>query len=230
MTYTPVYHPASLGGLERQHLDIKNSLKATLHHMGDRYGAAWHSVLPWVLLGKRAAFQPDLGTCPAELVLGQTPLIPGALAGADLNPDTNLDQLLENLRTKAARPAVQTSHHDSPTVHTPRAMDNATHVYTRRGKVTPLGPRFDGPFPITERQGDSCLTVKAGNYVNSTPRFELHHWQNCKIANPDVTTPDASRRTLGRPKNKPGEPDKRAPADSESKQPPLRRSPRRKGI
>ena len=81
VTYTPVYSPASLGSLERQHKDIKASLRAVLNHMGDTHGSSWLSALPWVLLGRRCAHQPDLGTSPAELVFGQTPLIPGALAG-----------------------------------------------------------------------------------------------------------------------------------------------------
>ena len=35
VSYTPVYSPASLGSLERQHLDLKSSLKATLIQMGE---------------------------------------------------------------------------------------------------------------------------------------------------------------------------------------------------
>ena len=30
VTYTPIYSPATLGSLERQHADLKNSLKASL--------------------------------------------------------------------------------------------------------------------------------------------------------------------------------------------------------
>merc|ERR1711951_38473 len=91
VNYTPLYHPASLGGLERQHRDIKASLNAVLYHMGDQHGSRWLSALPWVLLGRRSAYQQDLGTSPAELAFGQTPLVPGALAGADLNQETDLN-------------------------------------------------------------------------------------------------------------------------------------------
>ena len=56
VNYTPVYHPASLGGLERQHRDIKSSLKAVLSHMGDTHGHQWLAALPWVLLGRRTAY------------------------------------------------------------------------------------------------------------------------------------------------------------------------------
>ena len=38
VSYTPVYHSASLGHLERQHRDLKQSLKACLLEMGDKHG------------------------------------------------------------------------------------------------------------------------------------------------------------------------------------------------
>ena len=202
VNYTPVYHPASLGGLERKHRDIKNSLRAALHHMGDQHGRNWLRVLPWTLLGLRCAYQEDLGTSPAELAYGHTPLVPGALAGADLKPDDNLASLLDNLRTKAARPPVQTAHHnDSPPVYQPKDLDQVTHVYVRRGKVSPLGPRFDGPYPIISREGTSCIQVRTAFYANGTPRLELHHWKNCKVANFFNDEPfEAAKPALGRPR------------------------------
>ena len=92
VNYTPVYHPASLGGLERQHLNIKNSLRAVLNHMGDQHGRSWYSALPWVLLGQRTAYQPSLGTSPAEMVYGQTIKVPGDLAGADLEGEDHVEK------------------------------------------------------------------------------------------------------------------------------------------
>ena len=202
VTYTPLYHPASLGALERQHKDIKDSLKAVLNHLGDNFGNSWYSALPWVLLGKRAQFQPDLGTCPAELVFGQTPLVPGQLAGSELQPDSDLANLLDNLRTKSARPPKQTAHHSTPNTHTPAHMERATHLYVKRGKVGPLGARYDGPFEIAERLGTSSVKLRVANYANGSPRFEVHHWQNCKIPPASVTV-TATRPPLGRPKKKP---------------------------
>ena len=90
-----------MGSLERTHRDIKSGLRASLQHMGDQHGENWLSALPWVLLGRRTAFQPDLGTCSAELVLGDTPTIPGDLAGSNLQVDANIPALLERLRAKA---------------------------------------------------------------------------------------------------------------------------------
>jgi hypothetical protein len=65
---TPPYHSSSLGGVERQHRDIKIGLKTTWLQMGDKFGETWLSRLAWVLLGRRTAYQPALDACPAELV------------------------------------------------------------------------------------------------------------------------------------------------------------------
>ena len=199
--YTPVYSPQSLGGLERRHRDLKSSLKAALVKMGDTHGSNWLSVLPWTLLGLRTAHQEDLGASPMELVYGQTVKIPGDLVGGDLHQDSDLPTLLENIRKKTFRPAVQTAHHNVPYEHLPTAMETAERVYVRRGKHTPLGANFDGPFKIHERQGNHCLRVRVGSYNNGEPRYELHHWKNCKIDHGDGTDL-AERPKLGRKSSK----------------------------
>ena len=182
VSYTPVYSAASLGGLERKHRDLKYSLKATLQQMGDQHGALWLRALPWTLLGRRTAFQPELGTCSAELVYGQTPRVPGDIAGADLSPDSDLPHLLERLRTQAAQPPIQTAHHRIRPTYMPSDIHNATHVYVKRGKVTPLGANFDGPFKILERLGNSCLKIRVRSYANGQARTEVQNWINCKPA------------------------------------------------
>ena len=182
VSYTPLYSPASLGSLERQHRDLKVGLRATLHRMGDQGGSEWLRMLPWVLLGRRTAYQPELDTCSAEMVLGQTPRVPGDLAGADLALDSDLPSLLERLRTRAAQPPVQTAHHGERKVYMPAITDTTTHVYVKRGKVAPLGVKWDGPFKIIERIGKSSLKVRVASYANGLPRYETHHWMNCKPA------------------------------------------------
>ena len=182
VSYTPTYSAASLGGLERKHRDLKYSLKATLQTMGDQHGALWLRALPWILLGRRTAFQPELGTSSAELLYGQTPRIPGDIAGADLAVDSDLPHLLERMRTHAAQPQVQTAHHRTRPVYMPSDTTNATHVYVKRGKPTPLGPNFDGPFEILEKLGNSCLKIRVRSYANGQARTEVQNWINCKPA------------------------------------------------
>ena len=41
VTYSPVYHPSTMGHIERTHRDIKVALKAALLQMGDKHQAAW---------------------------------------------------------------------------------------------------------------------------------------------------------------------------------------------
>ena len=81
VAYTPPYHSSLLGGVERQHKDLKTGLKASLMDMGDQYGEKWMDRLPWVLLGRRTTYQPALKATPAEMVLGSNPTIPGDVIG-----------------------------------------------------------------------------------------------------------------------------------------------------
>ena len=130
---------------------------------------------------------------------GSTLTIPGDLAGADLQPDSDLQNLLHRLRKNAARPPVQTAHHGTQSVHLPENLDQVSHVYVRRGKTTPLGKNYDGPFLITKRLGTSSVQVRVGAYAGTgDTRYETHHWNNCKIAHFYDEPFEATRPALGR--------------------------------
>ena len=176
VSYTPPLHPQSLGSLERQHKDIKSGFRAILNHMADTHGDKWHSALPWVLLGRRTSYVPELGTSPAEVVLGQMPRVPGDLLETN---GQGLTDLLHDLRNNASRPPAQTGHHRNIPSYLPEEAEKATHVYMKVGKPRPLGPLFEGPYEITRRIGKSCLEVYVGNWANGKPRHELTHWSNC---------------------------------------------------
>ena len=77
--YSASYRPESVGMLERQHQGLKNSLKAALIDMGEVHQERWYDFLPFVLLGKRVAYQPDLGASASELTFGKNVTIPGQL-------------------------------------------------------------------------------------------------------------------------------------------------------
>ena len=200
VSYTPPLHPSSLGHLERQHRDIKVGLKTALLDMAEQYQGEWCDALPWVLLGRHAAYQPDLGASPAEIVFGACLKLPGDLV-RDGDPEAaDVSQLVDALRINAAQPPRQTAHHRHLPTYWPASAEKATHVFLRKGKTTPLGPTYEGPFPITEKYGDSCVQVQVGVYTSGTPRLITAHWNNCKPAVLKPGAPTATRTTLGRPK------------------------------
>ena len=58
--------------VERQHKDLKNALRCRFL-AGDR---GWHTELPWVLMGLRNTFKPDLGASMAEMTFGSMMISP----------------------------------------------------------------------------------------------------------------------------------------------------------
>ena len=198
VTYTPLYHAASLGGVERQHRDLKVGLKAAMLHMGDVHGTSWYDALPLVILGRRTSHHVELDATPAEVVFGANPRVPGDLKNPEL--EESVPALLERLRANAKRAPAQTNLHKESDSYFPPSAQTCTHVYVNRGKTGPLTPRADGPFPIEQRLGKSCLEVRTGYYTSGQrkgqKRLEVHHWLRCKPApTPDA---DAERPKLGR--------------------------------
>ena len=189
-----------MGGVERKHRDLKESLKAKLHQVADESGENWMEMLPWVLLGRRTAYQQDLEATSAEFVLGANPLIPGDIVGEPGPPLKNdqLKSLLNSLRAQASKTAVQTSSHQEPPVHEPENLDKVTHVRLKRHKLGPLQHSYEGPFPILERVGRSCIKVQVGLFADGTPRVETHHWENAKPAVLAEDQQPATKKKLGR--------------------------------
>ena len=68
VAYSPLYSSKSLGGVERQHRDLKQSIKSTLLAMEDAHQDRWMTVLPWTLLARRTAFHSELQASPCEVI------------------------------------------------------------------------------------------------------------------------------------------------------------------
>ena len=115
--------------------------------------------------------------------------------------------MLDSLRAQADKPAVQTSGHREPPVHEPTNLDKVTHVRLKRHKLGPLQHSYEGPFPILERVGKSCIKVQVGLFADGTPRVETHHWENAKPAVLADDQQPATKKKLGRkPKSVNNEP------------------------
>ena len=201
VNFTPAYHASTNGAIERRHQTVKNALKASLVDMGNSHGDKWASALPWVLMGKRTAFQPDLDTSAALLTLGKSPQLPSQLLG-DPGPPLNsleIKSLLEELYKMSANPALQTS-----TVTSPIDIEftnKATHVYVKIDNPTGLSGRFEGPYEIVSRPSRSQVEVRVGSFASGAPRLQTYSWSSCKVAHLRQGQPEGSRPALGRKPN-----------------------------
>ncbi len=121
---TTAYHPQSNDMVERVHRQLKDALRAR------GAGPAWHSHLPWVLMGLRAAPKEDSAVSSVELVTG-TPLVhPGQLLHVPDPPRVDVPPPPTRLLSYAAAA-------NSPPAH----LAKAEHVYVRvGGQQTPGGP------------------------------------------------------------------------------------------
>ena len=131
VNYVPRYHQSTNGAIERQHRTLKESIKASLYQMGDTHRSEWMQQLPFTLLGRRVALQPDLQASAADLTLGAAPVLPGVFVEEDksqFDPHT----FLKTLQIKDAQPPIPMSRNSAPDrVYMPDSTQKATHVYVK---------------------------------------------------------------------------------------------------
>ena len=190
-----------MGMIERQHRSIKDSLKASIQDMADKHQSKWMDFLPFVVLGKNSAVQPDIGASPNELAFGSALRLPGQLLQdpGQIQSDEDLKDLLQEVRKKTANPAVQPSRHSPLEKPLPEIPANVTHVYTRQHKTTGLQPPFEGPFRIASRPSRSTVKLEVGIYNNGEARYEIRHLNDLRLAHPESLVAPAVRPKLGRP-------------------------------
>ena len=200
--FSPAYHAATNGLIERKHQDLKNSLKAALVDMGNTERDKWMDALPWVMLGRRVAFQPNLCASSAQLVFGMSPRIPGQLLGHPGPPLTNIQvkHLLDQLYKLTDNPPVPTAGQKAK--FDIEDTESATHVYVKVDNPQSLCPKFEGPYEIYSRPRRSQVELKIGMFKDNRPRLLTFHWSTCKVANLRDGAQSASRPALGRKKRK----------------------------
>ena len=144
--------------------------------MGDKFKDKWMSQLPYTLLGRRIAFQPDLNTSSALLTFGASPTIPGLFFPSD-NAEPTTESLLKQVQMDTHRAPVPMSRHCPPlTTYMPPNTVNATHVYVKIDQPQNLGEKWAGPYPIIDRPSNSTIQIRVGFYKSGLPRVELHSW------------------------------------------------------
>jgi hypothetical protein len=144
---TTPYHPQANGLIERNHRNLKASLKCRLS------GPNWVDELPWVLLGLRTTPKEDLHSSSAELVYGSPLTVPG-----DFFPDSKPRSAPRELQQQRElvgklRPVPTTAHgEDKIQSHVPNSLKQAKFVFVRHdARRTPLQTPYDGPFEVIER-------------------------------------------------------------------------------
>ena len=167
--------------VERQHKDLKNALRCRFL-AGDR---GWHTELPWVLMGLRNKFKPDLGASMAEMTFGSMMTIPGDLLGApmqaELSQKKQRNYSFNNRPTAGRRNLTATEGFQLCT--TPR-LQRTQQTYTLKGRNTRqahLAEASKGPFPITRRIGARQLAIQVGFTAKGKRRLEIQYIDQCKI-------------------------------------------------
>ena len=208
--YSASYRPESQGLLERQHRDVKTSIKAsledlklrsTMEDMANKFQNKWLDQLPWVLLGKRVTLQTDLGASPCELAMGLNVRIPGQILRepGDLPDSETLKELLHQVRVNTNNPPIPTSNHRGPEPKLPPIPEGISHVYTKQHNVTGLQVPYEGPFKVDSWPTKSTVKIEVGIYKSGEKRYEIRHVNDLKIAHPESLAAPASRPKLGRP-------------------------------
>ena len=133
---TTSYHPQANEMVERFHRSLKASLRARLHD------GNWIDELPWVLLGLRTATKEDLQTSPAEMVFGDSPLLPGEFASSGKTPF-----FPSFTQTSTSSP----QHHRVDTPTPLATLARSKYVFVRVGPQHPSLQRpYQGPFKVIQ--------------------------------------------------------------------------------
>ena len=178
-----------------------------LIEMGQAHKQDWYLHLPWVLLSRRVALQPDIGSSSAKLVLGMNPVVPGQLVGDPQPPMTTseLRGLVDHLEAAANSPAQKTSNHGNiKKEFMPATTDTATHCYLKQENPKGLLQTYCGPYKIVDRPSHSTIKVKLGTFKSGAENLQVHHWANAKPAVMREDTPEAAMPTRGRPSKSAG--------------------------
>ena len=214
VNHTPIYWPQGNGLLERNHNSLKDSIKAQLVEMGETHKGDWIKYLPWALLGRRVAFNKDLGTSSSELTLGTHISVPGCILPDAFSEEPDINDVLEKLQLKNNRTGVPTSTNVQKEVPSP--PDSVDQVYARQHGTKGLQPRYQGPFKVLRRPTRSSLIIKVGLNNDRSDRTEYRSWADCKSAYLREGAQEAAKPKRGRPPKKSSDSSVNSPVDQDA--------------
>ena len=181
--FSPAYHQQANGAVERQHQNLKKSLRAAIIKLGQVHKDQWMKALPWTLLGRRVAFQLHLDASSAQLVFGKALQFPGALLTKTGPPLTTEEtsSLLSQLYQLMDCPAVPMSgKHEEKDI---TSTEQVTHVYVKNYcDEKSLSSKFQGPYKVISRPSRSRLQVQLVSYASGQPSLQEFSWSSSKPA------------------------------------------------
>ena len=190
---TTAYHPQANGLIERNHRDLKASLKCRLN------GPNWVDELPWVLLGLRTAPKEDLGSSSAELVYGSPLAVPGEFF-PDGQPQSASQELQRQRDRVGSLKPTPTSAHGEDISHRPNVpstLETAEFVFVRRdAQKSPLQKPYDGPYEVVER-APKHFVLQFGNRQDSVSIDRLKPAHLDQTQPPQVAQPPRRGRPPG---------------------------------
>ena len=195
--HSPIYWPQTNGLIERNHQTLKNSIKASLIQMGDKYQGNWIKYLPWALLGQRTAFNRTLGTSSAFMSFGFHPQVPGTILQEPTlaeDSEATLENVLSKLQFINDRVALPTS--AEPLKEFKEPPKNLTHIYAKQHDTKGFDSRYRGPFRVKSRPTRTTVEIKVGE---NRDRSEIRHFGDVKPAYLRDDAVEAERPRRGRP-------------------------------
>ncbi|BES94567.1 multicellular organismal development [Nesidiocoris tenuis] len=164
---TTAYHPQSNGKVERLHRTLKAALRAN-------GSMKWSRILPTILLGLRAAVNPETGFSIAQMVYGTTIKLPGEFFGQPAPRPRDVENFVTDLQEKMRQlKPVPVQHKQKQTVFVHKDLDTCSHAFVRIDRLKKsLEPPYNGPFKILERH-EKYFTLLIENMETNVSKDRL---------------------------------------------------------
>ncbi|XP_051996544.1 uncharacterized protein LOC127653809 [Xyrauchen texanus] len=156
------FRPQSSRSIERTNRTLKTSLRKRLLE----WGKGWHAAVPAILLGMRASPNKTTQLSPFEVMTGRYMRLPWDAPLQHEGPSRPLKDTLQNYlkalddSLRDTRVSVSTRQADRDNVEQkdmPALPEIGDNVMLQREIVSPLGPKFDGPYQVVLTTNTSVL-------------------------------------------------------------------------